>query len=79
MKASVIVILGFVVSGCVASPHTMVAAETDEQVVCKMEKPTGSNRPVKICRPVGGVLDQEETKRDMGVLQRQSEILSNPN
>ncbi len=79
VKASVIVVLSFIASGCAVNPHSMVAVETDAQVVCKMEKPTGSNRPVKICRPVGGVLDQEETKRDMGVLQRQSEILSNPN
>ena len=79
MNAPVIVVLSLFVCGCAVNPHSMVAMETDAQVVCKMEKPTGSNRPVKTCRPVSGALDDEETKRDMGVLQRQSEILNSPN
>lgn len=73
-----IVILSFIVSGCAANPYSMAAATTDEQVVCKREKPTGSNRPVKICRPVDEALDREDTVRDMRVIQQQSERLNSP-
>ena len=86
MKASVVVILSLIVSACVvhskpsAPGPTNVVADTPEQqtVVCKKEKPTGSNRPVTVCRAVPGLLEREQTERDMRVLHRQSEILNNP-
>jgi hypothetical protein len=86
MKASVVVILSLIVSACVVQsnsptpvPASVVGAPAEPQaVVCKKEKPTGSNRPVRVCRAVAGVLDREQTERGMRVLQRQSEILSNP-
>ncbi len=78
MKACLVIALGLIVSGCVSSPVPpsvdAVAAER-EAVVCKKERPTGSNRPVKVCRSVPGALEQEDTERDMRVLQRQSEML----
>ncbi len=79
MKASLVVILSFIAGGCVVNPHAPVPTAANAEVVCKKEKPTGSNRPVTVCRPVSGALDQEDTKRDMGVLQRQSEKLTSPN
>lgn len=79
MKTPKIVILGLLASACTTNPHTVPTVASEQDVVCTMEKPTGSNRPVKICRPAAGALDREETERDMRVLQRQTEILSKPN
>ena len=87
MKASVVVILSLIVSACVvhskspAPGPTNVVGDAPEQqaVVCKKEKPTGSNRPVRVCRAMPGVLEREQTERDMRDLHRQSEILNNPN
>lgn len=81
MKASVVVILSLMVSGCAANSlsSTPVAASGKPQaVVCKKEKPTGSHRSVKVCRAVPGALDREDTRRDMGVLREQSVILGSP-
>ena len=86
MRALFVIFLGLVVSGCAAQPETPEAvaaapiADSVEapRIVCKKEKPTGSNRPVKVCREVGDALDQEQTRRDMRVLQRQSEQLKKP-
>ena len=86
MKVPVVLFLGLIVSGCAAqpeSPEAVAAAPFEEapeapKIVCKKEKPTGSNRPVTVCREVPGVLDREHTRRDMGVLQRQSEQLKPP-
>ena len=83
MRAPVVFFLGFIVSGCAITspdPDAIAAApfhsEPDPpKIVCKMEKPTGSNRPVKVCREVPSELDQEQTKRDMNVLKRQTEAL----
>ncbi len=68
-------------SGCAVqpdSPEAIAAAPFDgpvqqPKVVCKMEKPTGSNRPVQVCREVASALDRELTRRDMDLLQRQTE------
>jgi len=75
MKASVVVVLCLIVSGCVVNPHSLPPTAADVPVICEKEKPTGSNRPVTVCRAVPGVLDGEDTKRDMRVIQRQSEQL----
>ena len=84
MKAPTVVVLGLFLSGCATANHTLqpVAANMPgepQAVICKKEKPTGSNRPVTVCRPAQGTLDRESTTRDMKVLQRQSDILSDPN
>ena len=79
-------LFGLMVIGCATQPESAeaIAAESfastgdAPRIVCKKEKPTGSNRPVRVCRQVGDPLDQEETRRDMRVLQRQSEALSPP-
>jgi hypothetical protein len=73
MKGFVVVVLSLIVSGCAASPYSPVATTADVPVICKKEKPTGSNRPVTVCRPVPGVLEREDTTRDMRILQRQTE------
>jgi len=86
MKSPVFLTLGLILSGCIAQPPTpeaIAAAPLEDpgdepQIVCKKEKPTGSNRPVTVCREVRGILDNEETRRDMRVLQRQSEQLREP-
>ena len=86
MRIPVVFFVGLILSGCAAQPETpesVAAAPIGDapeapRIVCKKEKPTGSNRPVKVCREVGGPLDQEQTRRDMSVLQRQSEQLSPP-
>lgn len=83
MKGFMVVFLAFLLSGCVSQSNSSapmpisVAGESIEPnaVICKMEKPTGSNRPTRVCRAVRGALDDEQTKRDMQVLQRQSEQL----
>ena len=72
------VILGLLVSACTTNPHTVPTVASEQDVVCKMEKPTGSNRPVKVCRPAAGAFDRDETERDMRVLQRQTEMLNKP-
>ena len=73
MKASVVVVLCLIVSGCAVNPHPLPPTVADVPVICKKEKPTGSNRPVNVCRAVPGVMDRENTERDMRGLQRQSE------
>ena len=83
MRAPFSLFLGLVLSGCVFQPKTpeQIAAEPfrpveEPQVVCRKEKPTGSNRPVTVCREVPTAIDREDTKRDMNVLQRQSEQIN---
>jgi len=80
MKVSAIVILSLIVSGCVTKPNLAapIVASEEQRVICQKEKPTGSNRLVKVCRAVPGVLDREDTERDMRVIQRQSEQLGSP-
>ena len=80
MKATVVLILSLIASGCAVQSHSPTpVASVDgvpaepQSVVCEMEKPTGSNRPVKVCRAVDGILDREDTVRDMRKIQRQSE------
>jgi len=83
MKNLIAVLLAFIVSACVSQSYSSapmpasVASATAEpsEVICKMEKPTGSNRPVRVCRAAPGALDDEQTLREMRVLQRQSELL----
>jgi hypothetical protein len=83
MRAPVLLSLSLIVSGCIAQPQppeAVAAAPFDgtvepPQIVCRKEKPTGSNRPVTVCREVQSALDRENTRRDMNVLQRQSELL----
>lgn len=83
MKASIAFFFSLILGGCVAQsnsptsvPASLLGVPTETQpVVCKKEKPTGSNRPVTVCRAVPGVIDREKTKRDMRVIQRQSEHL----
>ena len=88
MKGLLAIFLALVGTGCVSQSYSpapepaqaplSVASESDvpNPVVCRMEKPTGSNRPVRVCRAAPGALDDEETVRDMRVLQRQSELLN---
>ena len=85
MKVPVVFFLGLIVSGCAVQPEpeTVAAAPFEDaseapRIVCKREKPTGSNRPVKVCREVAGALDREQARRDMGVLQRQADQLRKP-
>lgn len=83
MRAAVVFLVSLIVSGCAGqpdSPEAIAAAAFEDpveprEVVCKKEKKTGSNRTVRVCREVPGVLDREQTRRDMSVLQRQSEQL----
>jgi hypothetical protein len=83
MRAIFLLFPGLVMSGCVLQPPTpeeIAAAPFDRveepQIVCRKEKPTGSNRPVTVCREVPDALDRQQTKRDMKVLKRQSELLN---
>lgn len=84
MKGLIVVFLTLLASGCASQSYSSeptpvsVAGESIDPnaVVCRMEKPTGSNRPVKVCRPAPGALDDEQTMRDMRFLQRQSEQLN---
>lgn len=86
MKAVILTALAVVISGCAAQPEEpptasalMSAPDREEpQVVCKREKPTGSNRRIKVCRQVGDAIDDEQTRRDMQTLQRQSELINPP-
>lgn len=78
MKKLMFVVLTVFLGGCANHLNSIpVAAAEDTRVVCKKEKPTGSNRPVKVCRPAADAIDQEKTGRDMRVLQQQSEIILN--
>lgn len=86
MRAPIVLFLGLLVSGCAAqpeSPEAVAAAPFEDapeapRIVCKKEKPTGSNRPVTVCRQVAGAIDHEQARRDMGVLQRQADQLRKP-
>lgn len=87
MRTPIIAALTLIVSGCATQtdpdePATaselMSAADDEPKIVCTREKKTGSNRLVKICREVANEVDRENTRRDMQVLQRQSDILSTP-
>ena len=81
MRAFVALSLGLFMSGCAVQPETpeaIAAAPLDSpaaapRIVCKKEKPTGSNRPVNVCREVPNAVDREHTRHDMDVLQRQTE------
>ncbi len=81
MKVALAVLLGLLAGGCVTPPSEPQpaagsiaenATKTPTQVVCKREKPTGSNRPVKVCRKVPTELEREQARRDVRVLQRQT-------
>ncbi|RZV37398.1 MAG: hypothetical protein EX272_05445 [Chromatiales bacterium] len=86
MRISVVFLVGLILSGCAAQPETaetIAAAPLESgveppKIVCKKEKPTGSNRPIEVCRQVAGAFDEEQTKRDMRVLQRQADQLRKP-
>ena len=86
MKIPVVIFLGLIVSGCAAQPETPESvaaapigdAPVEPRIVCKKEKPTGSNRPVTVCRQVAGAFDEEQTKRDMRVLRQQADQLRKP-
>lgn len=85
MRVSVVVFLSLVVSACVVNPHPAEpfaanVAQTNEEgsVVCKLEKPTGSNRPVRVCRAVQGSLEREETQREIRHIHEQSERAFGP-
>lgn len=87
MRTPVLLSLGLVVaSGCIVQPKTpqaIAAAPFDSfeepVIVCRKEKPTGSNRKVTVCREVQSALDQQQTKRAMRSLQRESEGIQQQN
>lgn len=87
MKALIPVALTIFVGACASQPEEpqtasailSVPERAEQQVVCTRQKPTGSNRRVKVCRPVGDAIADEHTRRDMQKLQRQSELVGNPN
>jgi hypothetical protein len=81
MKRPILLSLGLVLSGCFLQPPTPeeIAARPfnsfeEPAVVCRKEKPTGSNRVVMVCREVPNAEDQLQTKRTMQRLKRQSEV-----
>ena len=86
MRGAIVLLFGLIASGCATQPESAeeIAAQAlastgeDPRIVCKKEKPTGSNRPIKVCRQVSDPIDREHVRRDMGVLQRQTEALSPP-
>ena len=87
MKALMILAGSIVIAGCAVDPYSPAslasnsASSSDDApaVICRKEKPTGSNRPVQVCRAAPGTIEAEQTERDMKTLQRQSEmILSRP-
>ena len=50
----------------------------EPRVVCRKERPTGSNRPRKVCRTVSGIgaaMGQEAAREALKDLQRQQEAL----
>ena len=48
----------------------------EPKVVCRRERPTGSNRPRKVCRTVPDEITKNNAQHDVKVLQRQTEILN---
>ena len=86
MKAYIPVALMIVVSACASQPEEQPTASAllevpdreEPKVVCTRQKPTGSNRRIKVCREVGDAIADEHTRRDMQKLQRQSEMISRP-
>lgn len=79
MKLFVAVASALFLSGCMHYPdsHTLSHANVagQDSASCKMEKPTGSNRPIRVCRSTPDALEQDRTTRDMRTIQRQSELL----
>ena len=81
MKLTAILLLGLLAAGCVTDERASGTAgvqivNVDGQpveVVCRREKPTGSNRPVKVCRRVATTLEREKAKRDVRAMQRQND------
>ena len=87
MKALIPVALMFLVGACASQPEEEQASASallsvpdreEPKVVCTRQKPTGSNRRIKVCREVGDAIADEHTRRDMQRLQRQSEMISQP-
>ena len=86
MRVVVPVAFAIVFSGCAAQPEEEPTASTllsvpereEPKVVCTRQKPTGSNRRVKVCKEVGDAIDAEHTRRDMQTLKRQSEMINRP-
>lgn len=77
---AVFLLLTILTSGCVFQPPTTqqiaaapFSAATEPEIICRKEKPTGSNRKVTVCREVLSADDQEQTRQTMKRLQRQSE------
>ncbi|MEL7186454.1 MAG: hypothetical protein AAFN50_08490 [Pseudomonadota bacterium] len=87
MKTPLFAALTLIACGCatqtdpdeaVTASELIKAADDEPRIVCTREKRTGSNRLVKVCREVANEVDRENTRRDMQVLKRQSDILSTP-
>ncbi len=83
MRALSILPMGLILSGCIVQPQTpeQIAAlpfdsSPEPQVVCRREKPTGSNRVQTICRRVLTTEEEARTLNDMRRMQRQSEGFS---
>ena len=84
MRTLFITAVALIVCGCAAQDETpsasalLSASDEEPKMICTREKPTGSNRLRKVCRPAGDAIDEENTRRDMQILQRQSEIINAP-
>ena len=85
LRVSVVVFLSAILSACVVNPHpperlaaNVTERSADGSVVCKLEKPTGSNRPVRVCRLVAGSMEREETQRKIRHIHEQSERAFGP-
>jgi len=79
MKTLLFVGLLVLLSGCISTEHSsdgnISVAGGKDGMVCKREKPTGSHRPIKICRTVAQrAIDREEAEVVSRRLRDQSQI-----
>lgn len=74
MKAIILVCLTAALSGCISTEHSSdktnsSASRNADGLVCKTEMPTGSHRPVRICRTVGQI---ERDRKEADEVNRRS-------
>tara|TARA_R110002073_G_scaffold4917_9_gene31063 strand:- start:12922 stop:13173 length:252 start_codon:yes stop_codon:yes gene_type:complete len=79
MKTLLLISLTLVLTGCISTEHSSESsralAANPDGLICKTEKPTGSHRPVKVCRTVGELeRDKKEVRETTRRVRNQAQI-----
>ena len=64
IKRITILTLALGLAGCANSEDSTAQAKADDGMICKMEKPTGSNIATRVCRTPEELEKERELARD---------------